>query len=261
MRPLGRRRLEKNAVESRLERAPDRLAYPEPGADFGLPGAMHLDLAAAPLFEHRADRTRGELRSVAIPAEMTEHDSLKFPGEQFLDHGRRRRIREMTVARLDPLLHRPGPMRIVLQKFFVVICLDHEGVDLAQPLDHHLRRITEIGDEPQRARAGVKRVADWIDRIVWDSKSLNRDIANRKVRAGPKQPPVSVLRQGPAANRFRRERVAINRDLEFPAKHFEAANMIAVFMGEEDAVELVRGDSALGEAQDELARAQAAVDQ
>ena len=37
--------------------------------------------------------------------------------------------------------------------------------------------------------------------------------------------------------------------------------MIAVFVGEEDAVELIRGNSALGEAQDELARAQAAVDQ
>ena len=37
--------------------------------------------------------------------------------------------------------------------------------------------------------------------------------------------------------------------------------MIAVFVGEEDAIELVRGDPALGEAQDELARAQAAVDQ
>ena len=51
-------------------------------------------------------------------------------------------------------------MRIVLQKFFVMIRLDHERVDLAQPLDHHLRRVTKIGDEPERARAGMKRVAD-----------------------------------------------------------------------------------------------------
>ena len=43
-------------------------------------------------------------------------------------------------------------MRIVLQKFFVVIRLDHERVDVAQPLDHHLRRVTEIGNESERAR-------------------------------------------------------------------------------------------------------------
>jgi hypothetical protein len=37
--------------------------------------------------------------------------------------------------------------------------------------------------------------------------------------------------------------------------------MVAMFVGKEDAIELVRGDSALAEAEDELARAQAAVDQ
>ena len=37
--------------------------------------------------------------------------------------------------------------------------------------------------------------------------------------------------------------------------------MIAMFVGEQDAIELVRGDAALGEAQDKLARAQPAVDE
>ena len=69
-------------------------------------------------------------------------------------------------------------MRIVLQKFFVMIRLDYEGVDLAEPLDHHLRGVTEIGNEAQRARAGMKRVADRIDRIVRDGESLNGNIAD-----------------------------------------------------------------------------------
>ena len=96
-----------------------------------------------------------------------------------------------------------------------------------------------------------------------DRKSLNRDIANRKIRAGPKQPPVPVfgLEESAAPDRFRRERVAIDRDIKFPAKHFEPANMIAMFVGEEDAIELFGRDSALGEAQDELPRAQSAIDQ
>jgi hypothetical protein len=248
------------SVEGRLERAADCFSDPKPHADLRLPGAMHFHLAAAALCEHRANRACGEFRRVAIAAEMTEHDALEFPGEQLLDHGCRRRIRKVTVPRLDPLLHRPGPMRIILQKFFVVIRLDDERLDLAQPLDHHLRRVTKIGDEPECARAGVKRVPDGIDRIVRDGKSLNGDIADRKVRTSPKQLPVSVCGQGSAADRFRRERVAINWDMKFPAKHFETANMIAMFVGEEDAIELVGGDSALGEAQDKLSRAQSAVD-
>ena len=111
----------------------------------------------------------------------------------------------MTVTRLDPLLHRPGPLRIILQKFFVVICLDDERMDLAQPLDHHLRRVTKIGNKPKCARAGVKGVADGIDRIMRDWKSLNGNIADRKLRACPEQPPVPVPGQGSAADRFRRE--------------------------------------------------------
>jgi hypothetical protein len=67
--------------------------------------------------------------------------------------------------------------------------------------------------------------------------------------------------QGASADCFRRERIAIDRDLKFPAKHFETANMIAMFVGEENAIELLRGNSALREAQDKLARAQSAIDE
>ena len=84
----------------------------------------------------------------------------------------------MAMTRLDPLLHRPGPMRIVLQEFFVVVRLDHERVHFAQPLDHHLRRITKVGNKPKCVRTGMKGVADWIDCIVRDGKSLNGDIAD-----------------------------------------------------------------------------------
>jgi hypothetical protein len=49
--------------------------------------------------------------------------------------------------------------------------------------------------------------------------------------------------------------------MKFSAEHFETANVIAMFVGEEDAIELVGSDSALLEAQDELARTQSAIDQ
>ena len=127
-------------------------------------------------------------------------------------------------------------MRIVLQKFFVVIGLDHERVDVAEPFHHHLGRVTEIGNEPKRARPGMKCVSDRIDRIVGNGKRLHGDIADRKIRAGLKQPPVPMPGQGAAANCFRSERVTIDRNVKFPAKHFEAANVIAMFVGEENAI-------------------------
>jgi hypothetical protein len=70
-----------------------------------------------------------------------------------------------------------------------------------------------------------------------------------------------MIGQNAAANGFGRERIAIDRDLKFPAEHFETANVIAVLVGEEHAIELPRRDPALLEPQDELARAQPAIDQ
>ena len=49
--------------------------------------------------------------------------------------------------------------------------------------------------------------------------------------------------------------------MKFPAKHFEPADVIAVLMGEEDAIELGRGDSALFETDHDLPRAQPAINQ
>jgi hypothetical protein len=222
---------------------------------------MHLDFGAAALREHGADGAGCELRRIAIAAEMTEHHALDFSGKKLLDHGRGRRVRKMAVARLDPLLHRPGAMRIVLQKFLVMVRFDHEGMHVAQALDHHLGGVTEIGDEPKRARTGMKGVSDRIDRIVRDRKGLDMNIADGEIRSRSKQPPVPVTGQGAAADRFGRERVAVDRDLKFAAEHFETTNVIAVLVGQEHAIELSRRDSTLFQAQDELARAQSAVDQ
>ncbi len=53
------------------------------------------------------------------------------------------------MPRLDSLFYRPRPMRVVLQKFFVVISLDHERLHLPQPFHDHLGHVTEIGDKTE----------------------------------------------------------------------------------------------------------------
>src|SRR5438552_18856323 len=98
----------------------------------------------------------------------------------------------MTMARLDSLLHRPRPMRIVLQKFFVVIGLNHERLHLAQSFDDHLGRVTKIGDEPETTGTGVKSKPKRINRIVRHRKRLHGDVADRKLGASRKDSPVTV---------------------------------------------------------------------
>jgi len=56
-------------------------------------------------------------------------------------------------------------------------------------------------------------------------------------------------------------RVAINRKGKFPAKHLQPANVIAMLMSEKQSIELFGGDAALLKPDDDLARAQSAIDQ
>ena len=90
---------------------------------------FHVDPAA--FREQRVNGAQGELGCVAIAAEMAEHDALDFSRQQFLDHTYCRRIRQVPMPRLDPLFDRPRPMRIILQKLFVMIRFDHERLHSA----------------------------------------------------------------------------------------------------------------------------------
>jgi len=56
-------------------------------------------------------------------------------------------------------------------------------------------------------------------------------------------------------------RICVNRHVEFTAKNFKSTNMIAVFMSEQDAIELFRQDAALLEPKNDLSGTQPAIDQ
>src|SRR5215212_7322370 len=98
----------------------------------------------------------------------------------------------MSMARHDPLLHRPGTKLTSLEQLLVVVRLDYERVHFTQALDQHLGRIPKIGDEPEPAAPCVKRVADGLDRIMRHRKRLHRDVADREVAARPEKAPITM---------------------------------------------------------------------
>ena len=168
----------------------------------------------------------------------------------------------MSVPRLDALFHRPRAMCVVLQKFFVVIRLDHERLHLAQPFHDHFGDVTEVGDETETARAGVKHEADRIYRVVWHWERLHGDVADGKFGAGCEQSPITTsLCETTGSKRFRRKSIAINGQLKFATKNFKPANVIGVFVCENHPVELLRRDAALLQTQSDLPRTQAAINE
>src|SRR5215471_18150212 len=133
----------------------------------------------------------------------------------------------MAVAGLDALFHRPGPVRVVLQKFFVVVGLDHKCLHRAQPFHDHFGDVTEIRDKSEAAGTGGKYEPERIDRVVRHGESLHCDVADRKLRAGHKEPPIATsLRETAGPKRFGREAIAINWQVKFAAENFKTADVI-----------------------------------
>src|SRR5437762_11702112 len=152
------------------------------------------------------------------------------------------------MTRLDSLFHRPRPMRIVLQKFFVMTGFDDKRLNLTQAFHNHFCRVAKIGDESETARACVKSKPKRIDSVMRHWKCLHGHVADAELGAGAKDSPVAMLlEQFVAPNRLRRKRVAINRHLQFATKNFESANVIAVFVSEKHAIQLIGRDAALSQ--------------
>src|SRR5438270_14052460 len=107
----------------------------------------------------------------------------------------------------------------------------------------------------------MESVADRLDGVVWNGKTLDQNIADSEFRSGAKDSPVFVLAQAEATNGLGRLRVAINWNGKFPAKHFQPANVIAMLVCKKQTVELLGGDATLLKADDDLARAQSTIDQ
>src|SRR5262249_11556637 len=189
---IALRRREKCVLESWLKSADFGFADSKSRANLRLGGAKKLDVDLAGIAQRIAHGFERERGRIAIAAKMTKHDPVDFSRKQFFDDARGCIIRKVSVARLDPLFHRPGAMGIVLQKFFIVIRLNDERVHVAEPLDDHFGRITEIRDESKAARSGIKREADRIDRIVRDGKSLDGDVADFELGSGAKNSPVPI---------------------------------------------------------------------
>ncbi len=170
--------MKERGLKRRLKCAALCLADAKTRTDLRLCGAIKFHVDPAAFRQRIADCGKSKGRRVTVAAEMSEHDALNLSGKKLLDHAGSGGVGKMPVARLNPLFHRPRPMRIVLQKFFVVIGFDYKCVNLAQPFHDHLCGVAEVGDESQAAGAGVKREPDRIDRVVRHRKSLHDNVAD-----------------------------------------------------------------------------------
>ena len=104
-----------------------------------------------------------------------------------------------------------------------------------------------------------------IDGVMRYRECLHSDIADRKLSACHKNSPVSSrgdsLKWTITSNRFRRQRIGINRHVKFSAENFKPADVVGVFVSQKHPIKLLWRNTALLQTQNQLPRTQSAIDE
>ena len=144
-------------------------------------------------------------------------------------------VREMPVLRADALLGRPRPARIGIEQFLVVVRLDEESVELAKPFGDAAGDMAHVRGKPEFFAAIADHETNRIDRIVLDREARDHCVADLKFASGFEDFPCARLEAG-VVEKFFRQGGRIDRYLVFSHKYLESFDVIAVFVGEQDAI-------------------------
>ena len=128
----------------------------------------------------------GQFGLVAFAAQMREIKVAQFGGHDERGGFGGGDIGKMAVTTKNPLLQTPRTARAILQHFHVMIGFEDEHVRGADAVEHHFRRVAEIGGETDVAARGAQEKSDRILRVVRNGKCFDGQIVEFKIVAGLK---------------------------------------------------------------------------
>jgi hypothetical protein len=175
-----------------------------------------------------------------------------------------RLIGEVSGAAHDALFHVPG-IGADLKRLHVVIRFQDQAIAIAEVLFHQFRHVTEIGHQREFQALGAKGEAQRIDGVVGDAKGRDFDIADAESVARFDEFDVleaarvtfGKITQGFGVG-FGAE---VNGSAPGGQQRGQAADVIGVFVGDDDAVEAVNRIRESGQAPQRFALSQARVHQ
>ncbi len=150
-------------------------------------------------------------------------------------------VAKVAVPAHDALLQRPWADGIFLQQFHVVVGFEHHHVYRAHSFDNELGRVAEVGQHADRVRAAVDGEADRVVGVVRNAERFDREVADFKWVAGREESPgcfrlAIELRIG--GDGFGCEPVGVNGNRLRAAQNREATRVVAVFVREQNGVEV-----------------------
>src|SRR6266566_2998366 len=151
-------------------------------------------------------------------------------------------IREMAGAAHDALLDVPG-IRADLEHLHIVIRFEHEAIAIAQVLLDQLGHVTKIGHQGELHAGSAEGEAERVDGVVGNAKRRDFDIANAKAVAGLNE--LDALESPRVALGKKTQRFGMSFSGEIYGgapggqQRGETADIIRVFVRDDDAVEAI----------------------
>ena len=199
-----------------------------------------IGAAAQGLFGGKA----GEVGIVVLLGEVREHQVARVAvknlrvAQKFADHG----VGKMPGAAHHALLDKPriGPD---LEHIEVVVRFEDQKIRFAQVMLHEFRHIAEIGHDGHFRAVAAEGIAHRIGRIVRDGERIDFDIADLEALAGMNMlDALHLLHRafGIHLQDFAMSRLGeIRRAIEQARQLRDAAGMIGVLVGDQDAVDAI----------------------
>jgi len=212
----------------------------------------------------RADAS--DIGIVVIFRKMRQHQIARARVESFgigkkgADHF----VGEMPGAAHDALLHMPG-IRTHLEHLQIVIRFQHDSIAITQVLLHQLGHVTEIGDERQLHAGGTKGEAERVDGVMGDAEGSDFDIADTKSVAGFDELDAVEAARIPFGKKTQSFGMGFGVEIDGGApgaqQGRQAADVVGMFVGDDDAVEAIQGMSQRSQAAQGFALSQARIHQ
>lgn len=166
----------------------------------------------------------------------------------------------MAVPAQDALLDAPRALGVGLEQLQVMIGFQQEHVRGANAFDDEVGGMAEVGQETNVSRSRADQKADRIVGVVRHGESVHDDIPHFKRCASAENPAVEPGLEL-ILNRLLGEAIAENRNPQLRAQRGQTLNMIAMFVGDQNAVQALRRAADGGESPSDLTAAQTGIDQ
>lgn len=241
-------------------RAALALANHQGGGGGVLIGDGDFDVVAAEFEEAGGDGLVGELGAIAVAAEVAEVELLQVGVQDLVEDIGGGVIGEVAVAAEDALLQTPWTSHIFLQELQVVIGFQDNDVRAADAFHDELGGMAEVREETDGASTGIQDEADGVLGVVRDGKGVDAHLTQFERGAGDEHAAVELGREL-AFDGFAGVAIAVNGDVEFGGDGGEALDMIAVFVGDENARQPFGSAADGGQSLADLAAAEAGIDE